>query len=642
MVIDLKNGNYKNDMLSFYNEIKKASLALRSLSIYRRILESSVMINLQNLLNYLEANTKKESFNIGTFTDLYNKLYFELVNCKSTDPFNSSNNVFCCNSSLKQFIAEYVLFDENVFTKQAEKCPYEKINHLLKSAASNDLDYLHILCRLSCAELKQYVLNLISSDRHLPDISSNKQLTDSRTSTYENRLPNSRLSENKLSDSYLSFEKTIISNLPDWNITYDCHSGDYQTDICPDKNFYQEGNLCKENFHKENFYLEKGSYPDGNNEDGKNDFPGNRNNLFNNNFLINSIDEMKAQNINQENKDQGSNQNYDDNNKKECHNNKMECQHNNHLSSMLKKFFSEDVWKSLIEPLARFHYKWGYGDFARYRAFVWYHSNSINNGSDKGISNGSFSNGSSGYLKGIANPDPIRLSDLIGYETQRQEVLDNTLRFLKGYPANNMLLYGDRGTGKSSTIKALVNEYYEHGLRLVEVPKKYLMDFPDIIRILEGRKHKFIIFIDDLAFEDNEENYTALKAILEGGVKSKPSNVVIYATSNRRHLIKEKFSDRAGLTSGNPDEEIHASDTIQEKLSLADRFGIKVTFYAPDKVEFLKIVEGMAEKRGLKVSKEFLHKEALKWELTYNGRSPRTAKQFIDWLEGYLKEKGRV
>ena len=564
--------NHKNSNVNFYHEIKKTGLALKSLSIYRNILKSNVMVLLQNLINYLDANTDKESFDINAFTDLYSNLYFELANSKS---FYSEGNKSDFNFSLKQYVAEYVLGDENIFTKQAEKYPYEEINPLIRAAASNDLGYLQVICQISCTELKKYVLDLICSE----------------------------CKDENFNNSALSFIKSVIDNLPDWNMKYDIIY-DHHISIDLERNY----------------------------ENTQNNFQGNNSFKENNNYL-------KERNGN-------------------------ESQDNNHYSSILEEFLSKKDWKSLIEPLARFHNKWGYGNFARFRAFVWYRDtnyrnvnytdifsfSNLNNSSyvcylngtgstnnTNNIYNISASNGSHGYLKAIVNPDPIRLTDLIGYETQRQEVLDNTLRFLKGYPANNMLLYGDRGTGKSSTIKALVNKYYDQGLRLVEVPKKYLMDFPDIIRILEGRKHKFIIFIDDLAFEDNEENYTALKAILEGGVKSKPSNVIIYATSNRRHLIKEKFSDRSGLTSGNPDDEIHASDTIQEKLSLADRFGIKVTFSAPDKNEFLKIVEGIAEKRGIKIDKEYLHREALKWELTYNGRSPRTAKQFIDWLEGYLK-----
>jgi uncharacterized protein len=230
------------------------------------------------------------------------------------------------------------------------------------------------------------------------------------------------------------------------------------------------------------------------------------------------------------------------------------------------------------------------------------------------------------------------LQDLVSYDLERSEVINNTLQFLKGFPANNILLYGDRGTGKSSTVKAILNEYYNQGLRLIEVSKSHLIDFPEIIADLKERKQKFIIFVDDLSFDDNEQNHNSLKAVLEGGIESKPSNVLIYATSNRRHLIKEKFSDRVGFQSGNADDEVRSADTMQEKLSLSDRFGITVVFSSPNKDKYLEIVEGLAIKRGLAFDKESLKKEALKWELWYNGRSPRTARQFIDWLEG---EKGK-
>ena len=273
-------------------------------------------------------------------------------------------------------------------------------------------------------------------------------------------------------------------------------------------------------------------------------------------------------------------------------------------------------WSECVEQLCSFHRANGTGDFARYKAFVWER------------------NGSAGTLKGIAAPDPVRLSELIGYQLERQEVIENTKHFLKGSPANNILLYGDRGTGKSSTVKGLLNEYWGRGLRIIEIPKMYLCDFPQIIRAIEGRKQKFILFIDDLAFEDSEESYTALKAVLEGGLEIKPRNAVIYATSNRRHLIKEKFADRSGIVSLNPEEEVRAADTMQEKLSLADRFGITVTFSQPDKKRYLEIVDGLAKSRGLDIDRETLHREALKWELWYNGRSPRTARQFIDWMEG--------
>ena len=269
-------------------------------------------------------------------------------------------------------------------------------------------------------------------------------------------------------------------------------------------------------------------------------------------------------------------------------------------------------WPDCAGTLAEFHRCFGSGIFSKYRAFVW----------------------KEGTFAGVESPDPVRFSDLISYELEREDIIQNTLHFLDGKPANNILLYGDRGTGKSTTVKALVNEYHGRGLRMIEVPKRLLADFPLIIRQLTGRNLKFILFVDDLAFEDNEENYTALKAALEGGLESKPDNVLIYATSNRKHLIKERFSDRAGLASGNADDEVRAADTMQEKLSLSDRFGMTVVFSSPDKRRYLEIVEGIAEKRGLHADKEYIQREALKWEMQYNGRSPRTARQFVDWLEG--------
>lgn len=283
-------------------------------------------------------------------------------------------------------------------------------------------------------------------------------------------------------------------------------------------------------------------------------------------------------------------------------------------------FVSNANSKSLLLEtaiIATYYKANGTGIFSKFNGFVW----EPNNGTK--------------LLKGVESPDPITFKNLSGYEFERSVVVKNTVHFLNGHFANNVLLYGDRGTGKSSTVKACLNEYASKGLRLIEIPKMYLTDFPEILRLVKGRPQKFIFFIDDLAFEDNEESYTAMKAILEGGIETRPDNVVIYATTNRRHLIKEKFTDRSGLT-GTAQEEIHALDTIQEKLSLADRFGITVTFSAPDKFQYLSIVEAISEERGLNIEKERLHREALQWEIRYNGRSPRTAHQFIDWLEGEL------
>jgi predicted AAA+ superfamily ATPase len=286
-------------------------------------------------------------------------------------------------------------------------------------------------------------------------------------------------------------------------------------------------------------------------------------------------------------------------------------------NDIFNEFYLGSTWGEKVKEIGDFYYKNGCGIFARYSAFVWEHTEDA-----------------SGYLRGIESPDPVRLSDFIGYEEQRLDVIKNTEKFVNGFSANNVLLYGDRGTGKSSTVKAIGNEYSESGLRIIEVSKKHLTDFPAIIRQVKNRKCKFIIFVDDLSFEDTEESYTVLKSVLEGGVENRPDNVLIYATSNRRHLVKEKFSEREGLKSGNFDDEVRARDTIQEKLSLSERFGITVVFSSPDKKEFLEIVEGLAEKRGINVDKDWLQKEAMKWELMYNGRSARTAKQFIDWLEG--------
>lgn len=279
-------------------------------------------------------------------------------------------------------------------------------------------------------------------------------------------------------------------------------------------------------------------------------------------------------------------------------------------------FEPDKQWGVCVKSLATFFRKNGSGMFARYMGLIWEH------------------HGGEGFLRGISSPDPVRLGDFIGYELQRKQVVDNTLQFLNGYEANNMLLYGDRGTGKSSTVKAILNEFHEQGLRMIEMPKQLLSDFHEVLRKVQGSPLKFIIFIDDLAFEDDEDSFTSLKAVLEGGLESKPRNLVIYATTNRRHLIKERFSDRRGLISDNANDEIHAADTIQEKLSLADRFGITVTFESPDQEKYLEIVDALANKRGLAVSKETLHREAIRWEMWYNGRSPRTALQFVNWLEG--------
>jgi predicted AAA+ superfamily ATPase len=277
----------------------------------------------------------------------------------------------------------------------------------------------------------------------------------------------------------------------------------------------------------------------------------------------------------------------------------------------IKELLDESrCWSDCLPALSQFYREVGAGIFARFYAFYWDGKN----------------------IQGVNYPDQIKLKDLFGYEREKAEVIENTRQFLQGCPANNVLLYGDRGTGKSSTVKALVNEYHDIGLRIVEVPKAHLSDFPEIVRILRGRAQKFIIFVDDLSFEDSTENYTALKAVLEGGLESRPDNMLIYATSNRRHLIRENFSDRPSPEA----EEIHKNDAVQEKLSLSDRFGITVIFTAPDQDKYLKIISALAQQRGIDVPQNILHREALRWADRHNGRSPRTARQFIDWFEGHL------
>ena len=225
----------------------------------------------------------------------------------------------------------------------------------------------------------------------------------------------------------------------------------------------------------------------------------------------------------------------------------------------------------------------------------------------------------------VKYPDPQRLSQMSGYELERQKVIDNTMALLQNKPCNNVLLYGDAGSGKSSTIKAIVNEYWEMGLRLIEIKKNQLYSLPDVIEELADNPLKFIIFIDDLSFSTNDNDFGALKAILEGGVAGKTDNLAIYATSNRRNLVKENFSDRNG-------DDIHLQDTIQEIMSLSARFGLKITFSKPDKDLYLSIVENLSMQYNISIDKNELFLSAEAFALRNGGRSPRTAKQFIEYL----------
>jgi len=226
----------------------------------------------------------------------------------------------------------------------------------------------------------------------------------------------------------------------------------------------------------------------------------------------------------------------------------------------------------------------------------------------------------------VKNPDNITLEDLKGYKRERKLVLDNTTALINKKPAANVLLYGDAGTGKSSTVKAIVNEYKNLGLRLVEISKKQIKNVPMIMDVLSKNPLKFILFIDDLSFTKNDDEFGELKAILEGSIYSKPSNISIYATSNRRHMIKETFSDRDG-------DDLHISETIEEISSLSDRFGLMVSFYRPDKEDFLNIVRELAIQHNIHIPVKELEKEAEKFAVRRSGRSPRIAKQFIEYLQ---------
>lgn len=234
-----------------------------------------------------------------------------------------------------------------------------------------------------------------------------------------------------------------------------------------------------------------------------------------------------------------------------------------------------------------------------------------------------------GEIIPITNIAHVRLDDLVGYESAKKQLTDNTEAFLKGKRANNCLLYGDAGTGKSSSIKAILNKYYEDGLRIIEVYKHQFRYINDVIAQIKDRNYHFILYMDDLSFEDFETEYKYLKAVIEGGLEKKPQNVLIYATSNRRHLIKENFSDRDDWTG-----DVHKTDTVQEKLSLAARFGVTIYFGSPDKKQFQNIVSQLAQRDGVKMSEEQLLSEANRWELNHGGFSGRTARQFIDHLLG--------
>lgn len=265
-----------------------------------------------------------------------------------------------------------------------------------------------------------------------------------------------------------------------------------------------------------------------------------------------------------------------------------------------------DKWDEKLDALIEYYREHSRGILAGHRALRW----DIGQG-----------------LQAVAYPDPIGLDDLIGYQTQKEQICGNTEQFLRGEPANNILLYGNRGTGKSSMIKALLNHYSQLRLALVEVNRSDLAGLPQLTAQLGQYNVFFIIFVDDLSFEDYETEYKGLKAVMEGSLSGRVPNVLIYATSNRRNLIRESFADRNYM-----DEEIHARDTMEEKLSLADRFGLTITFPTPSQQQYLEIVEGLARRRQILMDPELLRRRALEWERAHHGPSGRTARQFLDSL----------
>ena len=269
-----------------------------------------------------------------------------------------------------------------------------------------------------------------------------------------------------------------------------------------------------------------------------------------------------------------------------------------------------EKWSEQLDALKDYHLVNGYGVYAKHCAFTW----------------------RDGGLIPITSTDPIELAELKNYERQRAKVLENTEAFLDGLPANNILLYGDRGTGKSSTVHAVLNEYKTRGLRMIEISKGDISELTQIREKIADSPMKFIIFIDDLSFDAHDDSFGELKAALEGSLSGRQSNTLIYATSNRRHLIKESHSDR--------ENDVHRSDTMQEELSLSDRFGLTITFMNPDKREYLDITLQIALDRGIEFDTDRLLLEAENWARRRGGRSPRCAKQFVDYVEA-CERKGK-
>lgn len=281
------------------------------------------------------------------------------------------------------------------------------------------------------------------------------------------------------------------------------------------------------------------------------------------------------------------------------------------LSAQLEKTADEDAF---FECVTSFYREYGVGMFGLNKAFR------IRDRADGGLE----------FLP-INNMDKVMLDDLVGYELQKKKLVDNTRAFVEGRKANNVLLFGDSGTGKSTSVKAIVNAFYPQGLRMIEIYKHQFKDLSDVIAQIKNRNYKFVIYMDDLSFEEFEIEYKFLKAVIEGGVETKPDNILIYATSNRRHLIKETWSDRNDVE---VDNGMHRSDTMEEKLSLVNRFGVTINYAKPSQKEYFNIVIELARRQGIEMADEELKAWANKWELSHGGISGRTAQQFVNYLDG--------
>jgi hypothetical protein len=270
---------------------------------------------------------------------------------------------------------------------------------------------------------------------------------------------------------------------------------------------------------------------------------------------------------------------------------------------LFQPLFASSNHEDNLEALLDFYYQHGASILNESRAFYWQNNK----------------------LSRVNNPDSITFDNLISYQNTQKKLIENTESFLNGFQAHNVLLYGDSGTGKSSSVKALVNKFYQLGLRLIEISSSQIKELPAILEYLNERGLNFIIFMDDLSFEEFETEYKYLKAVMEGGIESRPDNVLFYATSNRRHLVREKWQDR--------ESEVHENDILNEKLSLSERFGLTLMFSNPSQADYLKIVKKLAAQAELKLKNSELEKRALQWSRWNNGRSGRTARQFIDQLK---------